>query len=100
MYEQIAQYKNVAIEQVIEYKERGANVTVLINYGIGGIKKYTIPLSELSPPEDEPELNATDGALELIAELEIDVNGLIEHYGTKRITTRDVRRYDREHNNE
>ena len=38
---------------VVKHEARGADYVILVNYGIGGIKKYSVPIIELQY-DDEP----------------------------------------------
>ena len=47
---------DIGEEQVVKHRYEGITLVLLVNYGIGGVKKYRIPLAELEPePEPEPE---------------------------------------------
>lgn len=97
--EQLAAHWQVSPEAVVGYRiEDGDVVAALVNYGIGGIKRSRVPVSELAAIEAEepvaeeelaaPELDATDGALEMIAAHGLDPAQFV---GQGRVTVRDVR---------
>ena len=40
-------------EQVVKHRREGDELVLLVDYGIGGIKKYRVPIADL--PEPEPD---------------------------------------------
>lgn len=50
---QVAEYFEVDSDAVVKVREEdeGATICALIDYGIGGIKKYRIPVESFAPPK-------------------------------------------------
>lgn len=63
----IAEYLSAKSQQIVKRRDVDGGVVVLVDWGIGGIKKYTIPYADLTKPkppkpapvfEEEPEETA------------------------------------------
>ena len=53
---QVAKHFEVKPEAVVKFREEdeGATIYTLINYGIGGIKVFRVPIEDFTPPKPEP----------------------------------------------
>ena len=88
--EVIAAHFNVDSAQVVALRVYEDHLNILIDYGIGGIKKYTMPL----PVARHHPVNATRGALSLCEENEIDPQAVQDWLGTAdRVGVQTVRDY-------
>ena len=45
----IATHFDVQADQVVAYREGNNGISVLINYGIGGVKKFTLSPDDIKP---------------------------------------------------
>ena len=96
-----SQYFGVKEGQIVGHRQDGENLVVLVNLGIKGTQKHRIPLEDLhalqeyhAPPELLAEIDATDGAMRLMEQSQIDPTDVIVWLGEdKRLTARDVRAY-------
>jgi len=80
-----AEWFDVRLDRVINFRIEGGDAVGIINYGIEGCKKRRVSLDLIAAPVH---LNATPAALRLIEEYAVDV---AQFQGCDRVTVHDVR---------
>jgi len=99
LIELLAKYHGVEPGDIINARIEGYEAVCIVNRGIKGSPKYRVPVAELEAldaeaqeqeaEDPEPaELDATDGAIALILENDLDATQFL---GRGRITARDVK---------
>ena len=89
---------NCTLGQVLAYHIYEDRITLVVDRGIAGGPKYTVPLAELEerqskPPEVEVEVDATPSARRLAEELDVELAMVTGSGGRGRILKRDVEGY-------
>jgi len=95
MLERVCAHLNEDPENVTSYRVYGDRVVLVVDHGIHGPHKYSVPLGELSDiVEDVPEeeaVDATDAARKLAEEYNLDLRTISGSGKDGRILIRDVR---------
>jgi len=93
MLERVCAHLNEDPENVTSYRVYGDRVVLVVDHGIHGPRKYSVPLEDLPelPPEYPPDLDATEAAWLLAAEHGVDLRTISGSGKDGRILTRNVR---------
>jgi hypothetical protein len=86
-------YLGENVDAVLSHRIYEDHIALVIDRGIGGGPKYSVPLSKLHAPEPKapPEPDATDAARELASEYGIDLRAIAGSGVDGRVLVGDVR---------
>ncbi len=87
---------NITAAQIAAYRVYADSVAVVVDYGINGSKKYTLPLpvDDVAPAPEEQgvaDYDATDAARQYAASHNIDLGAITGTGARGRITLADVK---------